>query len=102
MVHVGLVLEFTVVAAMVAKTVPRFDADERCLLLVGAPEGDDGTTVVEGHGRGAIGIQQGGLRGLTLVELHAIIGEGARFVVSVISVPFTLYKLLEVNVNLGS
>ena len=44
-VHVGLVLEFTVVAAMVAQTVPRFDADERCLLLVGAPEGNDGTTV---------------------------------------------------------
>ena len=60
-VHVGLILELAVVAAMVAQTVPWFDTDKGRLLLVRTPEGDDRTAVVECHGWCAVGVEQDSL-----------------------------------------
>lgn len=60
-VHVGLILELAVVAAMVAQTVPWLDTDKGRLLLVRTPEGDDRTAVVECYGRCAVGVEQNSL-----------------------------------------
>jgi len=74
-VHVGLVAEFSLIAAGVAEAVPWLDADEGGLLLIGAPEGDDGAAVVEGHGGRAVGVEQACLMGLAVVDLDAVVGE---------------------------
>ena len=75
MVHVGLGAELTLVAAGVAEAVPGFDADEGRLLLVGTPESNDGTLVVDGDGRRPVRVEQLGTVCLRGVNLHAVVAE---------------------------
>ena len=74
-VHEGLVTELTVVATGVTQSVPGFYADEGSLLLVGTPEGDDGTAVVHCDSRRSVEVQQFGTMGLRVMDLHRVVRE---------------------------
>ena len=41
MVHEWLVLELSIESTRVADAIPRFNTYKRCLLTIGAPEGND-------------------------------------------------------------
>ena len=75
MVHVGFVLEFALVATRITYAKPRFEADERSVLLIRTPESDDGTTIVQFHSHATIRIEQFHAACLTLVQFHGVVDE---------------------------
>ena len=75
MVDERLVFELTFETARVANTIPWFEADEGCILLIGTPKGDDRAFVTEPYSHAAVGIQQFHTACLILVQFHGIMTE---------------------------
>ena len=76
MVHQGFVLEFAVEATRIANAIPRLDADEGCLLVVGTPEGNDGGAEGDCDLGLSCLVQQFCAMQLALVNLDGVVAPG--------------------------
>lgn len=76
MIHEWLIFEFTTETTWIADAVPGFDADERCLLAVWTPKGNNGCTKVNGYLRLTVSTQEFGTVELALVDLDGIVAPG--------------------------
>ncbi|MBR6264151.1 MAG: hypothetical protein IKR05_13175, partial [Prevotella sp.] len=75
-IHEWLIFEFTTETTWIADAVPGFDADERCLLAVWTPKGNNGCTKVNGYLRLTVSTQEFGTVELALVDLDGIVAPG--------------------------
>ena len=93
MVHEGLVFELALETTGIAQTVPRFDAYEGSLLLVGTPESDDRGAEVDCYYGIACFVEQLGTVYLALVDLHTVVAP--RVVAELDDAVFGLYGDLD-------